>query len=69
MGLLVLTAEIIAHAVVGLDPADPSIAPATIAGGGLFAQAQLWGVIESDFFDWPVDVSGGATFVGPWPSG
>lgn len=61
--LLVLTAEIIAHAVVGLDPTDPSITAATIAGGGLFSQAQLWGVIESDFFDWIVEVPGGEMFV------
>ena len=61
--LLVLTAEVIAHAVVGLDPADPTVTPGTIVTGGLFAQAQIWGVIESDFFDWVVEVPGGETFV------
>lgn len=61
--LLVLTAEVIAHAVVGLDPADPTVTPATIVTGGLFAQAQIGGVIESDFFDWVVEVPGGETFV------
>jgi SAM-dependent methyltransferase len=61
--LLVLTAEVIAHAVVGLDPADPTVTPGTIVTGGLFAQAQIWGVIESDFFDWVIEVPGGETFV------
>jgi SAM-dependent methyltransferase len=61
--LLVMTAEIIAHAVVGIDPADPSITPRTLVGGGLFAQAQVGGVVESDFFDWVVDVPGGGAFV------
>jgi SAM-dependent methyltransferase len=61
--LLVLTSEIIAHAVVGLDLADPTITPATLVTGGLFAQAQIWGVIEADFFDWVIEVPGGETFV------
>ena len=61
--LLVMTAEIIAHAVVGIDPSDPSISPRTLVGGGLFAQSQVGGVVESDFFDWVVDVPGGEAFV------
>jgi SAM-dependent methyltransferase len=61
--LLVAAAEIIAHAVVGFDPTDPTIAPATLLSGRLFASAQIGGVVESDFFDWPVDVPGGAAFV------
>ena len=61
--LLVAMAEIIGHAVVGFNPADPSISPATLLSGRLFAQAQIGGVIEADFFDWPVDVPGGEVFV------
>jgi SAM-dependent methyltransferase len=61
--LLVLTAELISHAVVGFDPADPSIAAATLAQGALFAQAQIAGVVEADFFDWVVEVPGGDRFV------
>jgi SAM-dependent methyltransferase len=61
--LLVAMAEIIGHAVVGLDPSDPTITPATVLSGRLFAQAQIGGVIEADFFDWPVDVAGGEIFV------
>ena len=61
--LLVTMAEIIGHAVVGFDPADPTISPATILSGRLFASAQIGGVVESDFFDWPVEVPGGAAFI------
>lgn len=61
--LLVMTAEVIGHAVVGIDPADPSISPATLLGGQLFVQAQIRGVVEEDFFDWPVEVDGGAALV------
>ena len=60
--LLVATAEIIAHAVIGFDPTDSTITPATLLGGQLFADAQIGGVVESDFFDWPAEVDGG----GPW---
>jgi len=50
--LLVLTAEVIGHAVVGFDPADPQLRPATLVRGQLFAAAQIRGVVEEDFFDW-----------------
>jgi len=61
--LLVVAAEIIGHAVVGFDPSDPSISPASLISGQLFAHAQIGGVIESDFFDWPVEVPGGSSWV------
>lgn len=57
--LLVVMAEIISHAVVGIDPADPTISPATVLSGRLFAEAQIGGVVEADFFDWPAEVPGG----------
>lgn len=57
--LLVVMAEIIGHAVVGIDPTDPSISPATVLSGRLFADAQIGGVVEADFFDWPAEVPGG----------
>jgi hypothetical protein len=60
--LLVTTAEIIAHAVVGINPADPTISPSTLVRGGLFAQAQITGVVDHDFFDWVAEVPGGQ----PW---
>jgi hypothetical protein len=61
--LLVAMAEIIGHAVVGIDPTDPSISPATLLGGHLFTAAQIRGVVEEDFFDWIIEVEGGAAFV------
>ena len=61
--LLVTTAKIIAHAVVGIDPADPSVSPVVLARGGLFAQAQITGVVDHDFFDWVVEVAGGRQWV------
>jgi hypothetical protein len=61
--LLVISAEIISHAVVGFHPEDPSITAATITSGRLFAQAQISGVVESDFFDWVTEVPAGGRFV------
>jgi SAM-dependent methyltransferase len=59
--LLVNTSEIIAHAVLGL-PID-ALAPATLLGGGKFDEAGIYGVVESDFFDWVVESEGGDTFI------
>lgn len=61
--LLVATAEIIGHAVVGFDPTDPTISAATLLAGHLFTDAQIRGVVEEDFFDWIVEVEGGEAFV------
>jgi SAM-dependent methyltransferase len=61
--LLVLTAEIIAHAVIGLDPTAADISAASLVSGQLFADAQVLGVVERDFFDWIVEVPGGDRFV------
>jgi len=62
--LLVLTAEIIAHAVVGYDvsPIGP-LTPQALTRGTEFADAQINGVVEADFFDWVVEVPGGPEFV------
>lgn len=61
--LLVTTAEIIAHAVIGLDPTAQDISAASLLSGQLFADAQIHGVIDADFFDWTVEVEGGERFV------
>lgn len=61
--LLVATAEIIGHAVVGFDPTDTTISAATLLAGHLFNDAQIRGVVEEDFFDWIVEVDGGEAFV------
>jgi len=62
--LLVLTAEVIAHAVVGFDitPAG-GLTPTALARGTEFANAQIYGVVEADFFDWLLEVPGGPSFV------
>jgi len=62
--LLVLTAEVIAHAALGWDvsPAGP-LTPTAIARGTEFANAQIYGVVEADFFDWVLEVPGGTEFV------
>ncbi len=59
--LLVNSAEIIAHAVLGLDVA--TLAPASLLGGLQFEIAQITGVVEADFFDWVLEVPGGEGFV------
>jgi SAM-dependent methyltransferase len=61
--LLVIMAEIIGHAVVGIPPDDPDISAAEIMSGRHFATSDVFGVIEPDFFDWVVDVAGGEEFV------
>lgn len=59
--LLVNTAEIIAHAVLGLPVAD--LPPASLLSGEQFSASGIYGVVESDFFDWVVEVEGGEEFV------
>lgn len=59
--LLVAMAEVIAHAVVGLNPA--TMAPASVLSGQQFTQAGISGVVEEDFFDWIIEVRGGDSFV------
>jgi N-6 DNA Methylase len=62
--LLVLSAEAIAHAVLGLDISrTSSLTPRHMADGTEFANAGVYGVVEADFFDWPLDVPGGEEFV------
>jgi SAM-dependent methyltransferase len=63
--LLVLTAEAIAHAVVGIDvsKAGNLTADELTAGSRFSTDAQIHGVVESDFFDWVLNVEGGAEFV------
>lgn len=62
--LLVLTAEIIAHAVLGIDvSAAGPVAAEDLVTGREFDEAQIHGVVEADFFDWLVAIPGGPTFV------
>jgi hypothetical protein len=59
--LLVAMAEIIAHAVVGIAPAD--LSAAEIMSGRMFSEAGVRGVVEADFFDWIAEVPDGDAFV------
>ncbi|WP_413753134.1 N-6 DNA methylase [Streptomyces sp. R-74717] len=59
--LLVNSAEIIAHLVLGIDVTD--MQPSTLVLGQRFEQAQIYGVVESDFFGWVIEVPGGEGFV------
>ena len=52
--LLVATAECVAHAVLSYPISQ--LAPATLLRGDLLSQqSQIHGVVEQDFFDWPLD--------------
>ncbi|WP_203717745.1 N-6 DNA methylase [Asanoa siamensis] len=59
--LLVNSADIIAHLVLGIDVLD--LQPASLISGQRFEQAGIFGVVEQDFFDWTIEVPGGAQFV------
>jgi SAM-dependent methyltransferase len=61
--LLVATAKVIGHAVLGLLPDGQEIPAAALMSGRLFSGAKITGVIEADFFDWITEVSGGEEFV------
>lgn len=59
--LLVNTAEIIAHAVLGL-PVE-TVSPAALLAGEKFDESGIHGVVEPDFFDWIIEVDGGESFI------
>lgn len=59
--MLVMEAEIIAHLVVGLNPS--TLDAAAVLAGDEFHNAGITNVVESDFFDWPAQVSGGGDLV------
>ncbi|MEP7123351.1 MAG: N-6 DNA methylase [Byssovorax sp.] len=61
--LLVATAEVIAHAVIGLDPVAQDVSAEALVTGQLFSAAQVYGVVEADFFDWVVEVPDGDRFI------
>lgn len=59
--LLVNTAEIIAHAVLALPVAD--LNAASLLSGDKFSESSVYGVVESDFFDWVLEVGSGEQFI------
>ncbi|MFJ8598425.1 N-6 DNA methylase [Streptomyces shenzhenensis] len=61
--LLVAMAEVIGHAVVGFPLDSSEVDAKAIMSGRFFAQSQVGGVVESDFFDWIVHVPAGEQFI------
>ncbi|MGN8097695.1 N-6 DNA methylase [Methylobacterium sp. 22177] len=59
--LLVNTAEVIAHAVLGLKVTE--LNPASLLSGEKFAESSVYGVVEADFFDWVIEVDSGDQFI------
>ncbi|MGY3342028.1 MULTISPECIES: N-6 DNA methylase [unclassified Bradyrhizobium] len=59
--LLVNSAEIIAHAVLGFTV--DTINPNSLLTGGKFDESGIYGVVESDFFSWVLEVDGGPSFI------
>lgn len=59
--LLVNSAEIIAHLVLGLDAQE--LTPTTLLSGDQFNRAGLHGVVDRDFFDWVLEVPGGDGYI------
>ncbi|AWB24714.1 hypothetical protein DA075_05995 [Methylobacterium currus] len=58
--LLVNSAEIIAHAVIGIDVKQ--IDPARLLAGETFIDSGIYGVVEQDFFDWVIELNRGQEF-------
>jgi hypothetical protein len=59
--LLVNSAEIIAHAVVGLNTTD--VSPVSLLSGSMLSEHGITGVVEPSCFDWVVGVAGGEAFI------
>ncbi|WKA29329.1 N-6 DNA methylase [Bradyrhizobium roseum] len=59
--LLVNSAEIIAHAVLGF--VVEAINPNSLLTGTKFDESGIYGVVESDFFSWVLEVDDGPSFV------
>lgn len=60
---LVIVAELIAHTLVGIPLSDPQHTGRALISGEPFRQAQISGVVEADFFDWPADTPAGERLV------
>ena len=59
--LLVNSAEIIAHSVLGIGVED--VSATGLLSGELFENSGIYGVVEQDFFDWVAEVPGGEPFI------
>lgn len=61
---LVLLAELIANGVVGVDLSNPQLDVARLVNGAEFAETRLIeGVVEADFFDWPLHSARADAFI------
>jgi hypothetical protein len=60
--LLVITAEAIAHAIIGFDIIR-DLTPTELVTGSKFSDAQILNVVEEDFFDWVLALPDGQKFV------
>lgn len=61
---LVLLAELIANSVVGVNITDPELDVTRLVTGAEFADSwRIEGVVEADFFDWPLHSALAETFV------
>lgn len=60
---LVLTAEAIAHGIMGFDIRGGSVPALDLVKGKRFREARISGVVEADFFDWPIHSSYGLRFI------
>jgi len=60
---LVLTAELLAHEVMGIDVTAPGGDVRALLEGQQFNLAGLHGVVEADFFDWPATVPAGEPII------
>lgn len=61
---LVLTAELLAHEVVGVPTITPGTDMRSLLEGQQFNLAGLHGVVEADFFDWPIAHEDGGLVIG-----
>jgi hypothetical protein len=60
---LVLTAELLAHEVMGISVDAPGADVRALLEGQQFDVAGLHGVVEADFFDWPATVPAGEPII------
>jgi len=60
---LVVLAELIANTLIGVDITNGNADPGRLISGAEFADRQIGGVVESDFFDWPLHSPFGAALI------
>ena len=60
---LVVLAKLVAHAAMGFDLTAHRVEADELLSGRLFADRQILGVVEADFFDWPADTQEGRAWV------